>query len=172
MVSDFLSLLLQAIGGAIADTSDTNADGQIGIDIMIAGLMLQSISLAVFLIVIADFAWRCSKGVLNMDSDKQRIRHRSVFKAFTASILLATVAVLIRSIFRVAELWEGFNGALWNNETDFLVLDGVMITLACICLTALHPGVALGGHWSAANWTFKTKNRSARGDASRSETKP
>ncbi|WPG99733.1 Hypothetical protein R9X50_00255200 [Acrodontium crateriforme] len=157
MTSDFLSLVLQAIGGAIADTADDHTTGRHGIDIMIAGLMLQVISLALFLSFVAHFTWRCSRGVLNQDPEKVRVRQRSAFRVFMACLLLATVAVLVRSIFRVAELWEGFRGKLWNNETDFLVLDGAMMALATILLTAFHPGPAFGGQWSAANWTFKSK---------------
>ncbi|KAK5679175.1 phospholipid-translocating ATPase rsb1 [Elasticomyces elasticus] len=157
MTSDFLSLLLQAVGGAIADTADTHADSQIGIDIMIAGLVLQAISLAAFLLFVADFAWRCHCGVLDQDPAKQRVRNQMLFKAFMANLLLATVVILIRSIFRVAELWGGFDGALWNNEVDFLILDGAMISVAALCLSALHPGPAFGGQWNAANWSFRAK---------------
>ncbi|KAH9845483.1 RTA1 like protein [Teratosphaeria destructans] len=159
MASDFLSLLLQAVGGAIADTADDEGTKQSGIDIMIAGLVLQAVSLAVFLLVVADFGVRCRQGVLDMSAEKQKTRDRFIFKAFMASLLLATVAVLIRSIFRVAELWGGFSGKLWNDETDFLVLDGAMIGLAVVCLTASHPGVAFGGMWRTANWSFKGRKR-------------
>ena len=156
MVSDFLSLLLQAIGGAIADTADEKDLSRIGIDIMIAGLFLQAVSLFAFIIVFADFSWRCHKGVLNMDPENQRVRRSLLFKVFRVSLFLATLAILVRSIFRVAELWQGFSGDLWNNETDFLVLDGAMMALAALCLTVLHPGVAFGGQWQAANWNFKS----------------
>ena len=171
MTSDFLSLVLQAIGGAIADTADTRTAGRKGLDIMIAGLVLQAISLAVFLLVVADFAWCCRRGVFNSDPEKQRTRSRIIFKAFMASVLLAAVAVLIRSIFRAAELWGGFSGNLWNNETDFLILDGAMIALASICLTALHPGLAFGGQWRAADWTFKTKGLGVKDDQYRLTTR-
>ena len=157
MTSDFLSLVLQAIGGGIADTATEQSLARAGLDIMIAGLVLQCITLGVFLVLMADFAWRCRKGVLDTNAEKQRTRSRMLFKLFIASILLATVVVLIRSIFRAAELWEGFTGDLWNDEVDFMVLDGAMVAIACICLTVLHPGVAFRGHWNAANWTFKTK---------------
>ncbi|KAK5734861.1 phospholipid-translocating ATPase rsb1 [Elasticomyces elasticus] len=161
MTSDFLSLLLQAVGGAIADTADTHADSRVGIDIMIAGLVLQAISLAAFLVFVADFAWRCHRGVLDQGPAKQRVRNQMLFKAFMANLLLATIVILIRSIFRVAELWGGFDGALWNNEVDFLILDGAMISLAALCLSALHPGPAFGGQWNAANWSFRAKKNGA-----------
>ncbi len=53
----------------------------------------------------------------------------------------------MRSIFRVAELTGGFHGVLWNNEVDFMVLDGVMVAVASICLTVFHPGFAFHGRW-------------------------
>ena len=170
MTSDFLSLVLQAIGGAIADTSDTKSTSRVGIDIMIAGLFLQAVSLAVFLLVCADFGWRCrSRGTLDMDFGKRQTRQRVLFKTFMAGLLLATVAVLVRSIFRVAELWEGFAGSLWNNETDFLVLDGAMIALAVLCLTLFHPGMAFGGQWQAANWTFRSGKADSQIELTRKE---
>lgn len=161
MGSDFTSLLLQAIGGAIADTADDHATSRIGINIMIAGLVLQAVSLAAFILVFADFSWRCHKGVLDMDPLKQRVRQSTFFKVFRVGLLLATTVILIRSIFRVAELWQGFAGDLWNNETDFLVLDGAMMALAVLCLTATHPGVAFGGVWQAADWNFRGKKNAA-----------
>ena len=45
---DVFSLVLQAAGGAIADTSKSPAAGQSGINIMIAGLAVQVVSLTVF----------------------------------------------------------------------------------------------------------------------------
>ncbi len=158
MTSDFLSLVLQSIGGAMADTADNPADSQTGINVMIAGLFLQAISIAAFIGVFMDFWWKCRKGQLDMSPDKQRIRQTGIYKIFSWSLLLAALVVLIRSIFRVIELWQGFEGELWNNETDFLILDGLMIAIAIICLTAMHPGFAFGrSMWQAANWTFKTK---------------
>lgn len=158
MTCDFMSLLLQAVGGAIADTADSASNlQQIGIDIMIAGLVLQVIGLTIFLIVCTDFAWRCRRGVLNMDADKVQARRRPLLRITIGSLVLATVCILIRSVFRVVELWQGFSGALWNDELDFMILDGTMIAIATICLTAFHPGPGFGGQWHAANWSFRSK---------------
>jgi len=168
MVSDFLSLLLQAIGGAIADTANTTSGRNTGADIMVAGLVLQAVSLAVFLVVVADYAWSCRKGILNMQPEKQVARNRMLFKLFMAGLLLSTVVILTRSIFRAAELWEGFGGTLWNDQTDFMVLDGAMVALATLCLTVLHPGPAFGGQWHAASWSFRTGKKGGRKEAKNS----
>lgn len=159
MTSDFLSLVLQAAGGGIADTAaDDEQDlKRTGIDIMIAGLVLQAVSLSVFLAVGLDFFLRVRRhGMDNSSPERNALRSRFVFKAFLAALLLATVAILARSIFRAAELWAGFEGELWNSETDFLVLDGAMIALAVLLLSALHPGLAFGGQWHAANWSLRS----------------
>lgn len=157
MTSDFLSLVLQAAGGGIADTADEASLKRTGINIMIAGLVLQAVSLSVFLGVWLDFAIRVRRhGADSSSPERTTVRSRAVFKAFLASLLLATVAILARSIFRAAELWEGFEGKLWNSETDFLILDGAMVALAVLALSALHPGLAFGGQWHAANWSLRT----------------
>ena len=35
-----------------------------------------------------------------------------------------------------------------------MVLDGVMVLLACICLTVLHPGIGFGDEWAQADFPF------------------
>ncbi|KAF2023436.1 RTA1-domain-containing protein [Setomelanomma holmii] len=155
MTSDFISLVLQAGGGAIADTSVGTAK-LTGINIMIAGLFLQAVSLSVFLLFLAYFAMKCRGNSLDMDPAKIACRNRGLFKVFLFSLVIDTVAILVRSIFRVAELWEGFAGELWNNEKDFMVLDGGMMSLAVLLLTVFHPGPAFGEQWHATKWSFKS----------------
>ncbi|KAI8938750.1 hypothetical protein NX059_004617 [Plenodomus lindquistii] len=157
MTSDFLSLVLQAAGGGIADTAETRAGVRTGTHIMVAGLFLQAISLAVFLLYLVYFALRCRSGSLDMDPAKVACRDRGLFKVSLLSLLVATLAILVRSIYRVAELWDGFSGELWNSEKDFMVLDGGMMSLAVLLLTVFHPGPAFGEQWHAANWSFRFK---------------
>lgn len=63
IAADLFSLVLQAVGGALADTapSGESTQGQNGIDIMIAGLSFQVFSLFVFMGLCADFAVRARK---------------------------------------------------------------------------------------------------------------
>jgi hypothetical protein len=56
--ADFLCLVLQAVGGALADTANTDTDEWNGVHIMIAGLSLQVGSLLAFSVLCAHFAWR------------------------------------------------------------------------------------------------------------------
>ncbi|KAL8890481.1 MAG: hypothetical protein Q9192_005865 [Flavoplaca navasiana] len=107
---DIFSLVLQAVGGGIADTAETESLSDIGINIMIAGLVFQVVSLT--------------------------------------SLSIATLCIYIRSIFRVAELQEGFNGHLANDEVTFMILEGAMVAIASIALTLPHPGMVFGQNWN------------------------
>lgn len=65
MFSDFVALVLQGAGGGIAATAsgDSNQNkAQSGINIMIAGLAWQVVSLLIFAISCADFSIRVRKG--------------------------------------------------------------------------------------------------------------
>ena len=61
MIFDFISLLLQAIGGALAATGDDQARTDKGKNIMIAGLAWQVVSMSIFAIICAHYAWIVKK---------------------------------------------------------------------------------------------------------------
>jgi hypothetical protein len=69
------------------------------------------------------------------------------------------VCILVRCIFRAAELFGGFDSSLANNETLFMLLDGTLMIIAVIMLTIAHPGLTLGEHWHTA--TFHLRNKKA-----------
>ena len=79
---DFLSLLLQAAGGAIASGATTYAEDQNGIHIMIAGLSLQVASLVLFMILCGEFAWRVYKQQGVLDPRYTAVRQGLMFKGF------------------------------------------------------------------------------------------
>ncbi len=57
MGCDFVALVLQATGGAIADTAPTRSGSLAGTHIMVAGLAFQTLTLLMFIAVAMDFAW-------------------------------------------------------------------------------------------------------------------
>ncbi|RHZ58029.1 hypothetical protein CDV55_100580 [Aspergillus turcosus] len=154
VLCDFLSLVLQAAGGAITSTADNDQPDlrQTGINIMIAGLASQVASLGIFLCLCADFAWRVYKNPDKLDPSMHHIRKTLKWKAFLIGLTVATLAIFVRSIFRVAELREGFDGPLANDEVMFMILEGAMMVIATLCLTALHPGYCFGGYWDQTSW--------------------
>jgi hypothetical protein len=83
---------------------------------------------------------------------------------------LATIFILTRSIFRVAELAKGFQSKLANEEIPFMVLEGGMIILATTCLTIAHPGRALGEKWGDAGWKWGKDKTVRKEDSPRPES--
>lgn len=79
---DFISLLLQAIGGAIASTSNTTSSKQTGINIMIAGLSWQVVSLVIFILLCSEYAWRVYKRTGGLEPAFERLRQTLLFKGF------------------------------------------------------------------------------------------
>ncbi|KAF7873873.1 hypothetical protein EAF04_002545 [Stromatinia cepivora] len=157
---DIISLVLQAAGGGIASSAKTTTDSDLGKNIMLAGLAFQVFSLILFAILCAEFAWRvrCAKGIWN--ARYIDLVSSLVFKSFLGGLFLATVTILIRSIYRCVELSGGFHGELFvGHEEEFMVLEGVMISLAVGALTILHPGIAMQGAWTEANFKFRSKNQ-------------
>ncbi|KAI5205408.1 putative RTA1 domain protein [Aureobasidium subglaciale] len=162
MMCDFLSLVLQAVGGALAATQDDTNPDDTGVNIMIAGLAFQVVSLTVFVALSLDFVFRARKArESDMNMEFFNLRKRVMFRIFPYALALATITIYIRCVFRVAELQDGFSGELANDEGMFMGFEGPMIIVATMALTFCHPGIAFGGasNWKAANWTWKKSNK-------------
>ncbi|THW09494.1 putative RTA1 domain protein [Aureobasidium pullulans] len=163
---DFLSLLLQAVGGALAATQDDTNPSDTGVNIMIAGLAFQVVSLTIFIALSLEFAWRARKArESDLNFEFFNLRKRTMFRLLPYAIAIATITIYIRCVFRVAELQDGFGGELANNEGMFMAFEGPMIIIAVVVLTICHPGIAFGSAsaWKAANWTWKKGNKSESG---------
>ena len=76
-----------------------------------------------------------------------------------AALAIATTAIIIRSAYRVAELHAGFHSSLGNNEPLLMVLEGGVVTIACLSLTIFHPGLVFRRQWRDANFRFGSVNR-------------
>ncbi|PMD48659.1 RTA1-domain-containing protein [Hyaloscypha variabilis F] len=181
---DFLALLLQAVGGAIASGAASASTTQMGINIMLAGLSYQVASLLMFSFCCVEFALRVyafsrtpghpySSNSTNGPNSPSSIRTGQplnsslpksiLFRSFLAGLCIATVTIFIRSVFRVAELSGGFHGPLANNQVSFMILEGAMVCIACLCLTIMHPGLCFQGEWRAANFTLRRKMLNSNG---------
>ena len=65
---------------------------------------------------------------------------------------IATVTIYIRSVYRVAELSQGFTGSIADQEAPYIVFEPIMITIACLCLIGWHPSYVFGDMWEAADY--------------------
>ncbi len=78
ITSDVVALVLQATGGAQAHS----ANGNTGVDIMIAGLSWQVASMCAFSVLVLDFVWRCRSDRGAWSRDYESARSTLAFKGF------------------------------------------------------------------------------------------
>ncbi|KAJ4290547.1 hypothetical protein N0V90_010764 [Kalmusia sp. IMI 367209] len=143
---DVASLLLQAAGGGIASSaSHRDKDPTVGNNIMIAGLTVQVFTLLIFIILATDFSIRTYRrtrelGSQNaLDPTHAKLRSSHAFKSFLFALSLATLCIFTRSVYRVVELSEGWNGHLIKTQKYFIGLEGAIIGVAVLVLNAFHP---------------------------------
>lgn len=84
---DLFSLVLQAVGGAIASSNNNRSSQQAGINIMIAGLAFQVVSLFFFMCLCADFGFSAYHKKTSLDPAHAQVRNSTSFKGFQLGML-------------------------------------------------------------------------------------
>lgn len=85
-------------------SSSSNGSSNVGVNIALAGLVLQVATLTIFILLTVDYFVR-SRSVWRY-SDIHLPRR---FKIFVSFLALATILILIRCCYRVYELSEGYS---------------------------------------------------------------
>ena len=127
---DVISLVVQAVGGALASnaTSTPNGNTKPGTDIMVAGILFQLASIGVFTVLGIMFLIRVRK-----------VGFERNLQLLVAATSLSVVVILVRSVYRAIELLQGWSGFLITHEPYFIVLDGAMMVVAVSIFNLLHP---------------------------------
>ncbi|KAL4903350.1 hypothetical protein BDW74DRAFT_168902 [Aspergillus multicolor] len=120
---DVIALILQAAGGAKASTAEPGDQDatDMGVNVMIAA---------------AEY---------DLDPRFATLQSTRCFQASLWDFGIATVLIVVQSVYRCAELREGFQGHLANDEVTFMVLEATMIALAVVALTVFHPSLCVDG---------------------------
>lgn len=150
---DCVSIVMQAIGGAISSATDSMTILAVGTNVMIAGLAFQVFTLVVFGCFAADYAIACYRHRSQLNPATATLRNSWRFRLFIVALWLAYLGILIRCAYRVAELAGGWvNNDILTDEGLFIGLDSVPCGIAAVVLNIWHPG-----------WCFpKETKRSAR----------
>ncbi|KAI8821448.1 RTA1 like protein-domain-containing protein [Fimicolochytrium jonesii] len=129
---DIVSFLVQIAGtGLLVGTKDISMQ-DIGLKIMLFGLILQVISFAGFLIVAVLF--------------HRRAAHvHGQWSKLIKALYISCIFILIRSIYRVIEFAQGFKSDLAHNERLMYIFDMGLMVLAIAVFIIVHPGKALNG---------------------------
>ncbi|KAI3400325.1 hypothetical protein diail_3706 [Diaporthe ilicicola] len=161
--TDLLAGLLQAIGLGLTFSRAKQA-GPWGVllpqqagpgqDVMYAGLLLQTLSLAAALSLLAIAYVNAGKadrkyGYTTFHRDGPGYVPLSPrFKTFLVVLPLAGVCVLVRCAYRSAAAWGGIGSPIAREQILWLVAEGVMLTEAIVSLAAFHPAIWLDDGFS------------------------
>lgn len=156
--TDLLAGLLQAVGLGLTFSPAKQA-GPWGIllpkqagpgqDVMYAGLLLQTLSLAAALSLLAIAYVKAGKadreyGYTTFHRDGAGyVPLTPRFKTFLVVLPLAGVCVLVRCAYRSAAAWGGIGSPIARDQVLWLVAEGVMLTEAIVTLAAFHPALWL-----------------------------
>jgi len=66
------------------------------------------------------------------------------FQLFVAAIIISDMAIIIRAIYRVVELAQGWNGYLITTEPWFYGFDTALMIICMGIWVVGHPGITLG----------------------------
>ncbi len=130
--------------------SQNNNSPDLGDNIMIAGLAFQVATLLLFMGFSLDFtlnAWRRHRqlGAEAFDQSEAARRTRSswLFRGFVGALTLSTICIFWRSVYRVAELSNGWDGPLMKRQGLFIGFEGVMVVIAVVALNIFNPSFCI-----------------------------
>ncbi|TEA17387.1 Sphingoid long-chain base transporter RSB1 [Colletotrichum sidae] len=143
--ADLTCLIIQAIGGGIAaaagQTNKKLLDG--GNQAIIAGIVLQVVVLMLFGVAGADYWIRLRKWARTGSGRPEQLAlwNDKKFRMFIYGIAGAYACVMVRCIYRVAEMAGGWGNHIMQDEASFMVLDSGLVLICVTLLTVFHPGV-------------------------------
>lgn len=159
--ADVISLILQAVGGGIASSADA-AKGdnmQLGPNIMLAGIVFQLISMVFFVTIGTDFIYRVmadkpysfrsisrtnSQDTLNPNGEKgEQVKPKKNLTRWWIFLIggvgLSSLAIIIRGIYRTAELSQGWGGSIMLTQNFQNFLDGLPMVIAVAVFNFINP---------------------------------
>src|SRR5271163_4399904 len=79
------------------------------------------------------------------------------FKLFVAAIIISDIAIILRAIYRVVELAQGWRGYLITTEGWFYGFDTSLMIICMGIWVIGHPGITLGPELARSDLLEKNK---------------
>ncbi|KAJ4390645.1 hypothetical protein N0V93_004243 [Gnomoniopsis smithogilvyi] len=161
--SDVACLVVQAIGGGLAASGETNLkllnDGN---HMIIAGVALQVVVLLAFGGLCADYMFRARRWVRSSEAtdEARTLWADRRFRIFRFTTMVAYAAVQIRCIYRIVEFAGGWGNHIMQDQASFVVLDSFLMLICVFLLACFPPDIFV-----------RVRSSTAGGDSSAEETK-
>jgi SNF family Na+-dependent transporter len=114
-------------------TGGDGSNARTGSNIIVAGLCLQIVFFGLFVFTGIAFHARLNKR-------PTRLSFETPWKRHMFSLYLVSILIFVRSIVRVAEFVQGFEGYIISHEWYIYVFDALLMWIACVILNWAHPG--------------------------------
>ena len=131
---DIISIVIQAVGGASASKAggeDPPGNTKPGTNIMMAGIIIQLVSMSAFGLLWLIFLWRA--------------RAVPISKVLLIVTTFSAACIIVRNFYRAVELSQGWKGYLITHEVYFAVLDGALMALSVGIFNIFFPTRYLTG---------------------------
>lgn len=125
ILSDTVSIILQAAGGTISAIATEKTFLDQGVDIMIAGLVSQVVTLFIFAYLCAEYGWRLRKNRDRLTTASLSLANSRNFRFCLLAMIFAFLCIFIRCCYRVAELCNGWGSEIMRKQGEFVLLDSV-----------------------------------------------
>jgi hypothetical protein len=135
--ADVISLVIQAIGGGMASQGQIQKDASLanrGTRVMVGGICWQMLTMVIFVILAIIFIVKVKMAKVELPRKLQW---------FGFGMILATVCIFIRCVYRTIELLEGWTGYIITHEVFFICFELVPMALCVWTFNVFHPGIYL-----------------------------
>ncbi|KAF5010643.1 hypothetical protein FDECE_3209 [Fusarium decemcellulare] len=136
VTGDVLSFFLQAGGGGYQAAGSLEALNT-GAKVIIAGLFVQLICFGVFIVIAVAF----DRSIRQSPTARS---HLVPWKKHMMVLYIASMLIMIRSIFRAVEYLQGFDGYLLKHEVYLYLFDAILMFLVMVLLNWIHPAEITG----------------------------
>lgn len=106
----------------------------LGEKIVIVGLFVQIVFFGFFICVSFSF----NLAMHRLPTEKGEARHK-IWHKHLNTLYLASLLIMIRSIFRVVEYIQGNDGYLLRHEYYLYIFDGVLMLAVMVIFNVVHP---------------------------------
>lgn len=145
VVSDVIATIVQVAGAALIGISySKRRDPTTANNILLGGLAYQVFSMGVFVVLVASYMYARFSPSSGAGVAEKKKRKTTTSTAFCVAFVVSTLAVYLRTCFRLAETAEGLGGKLQTNEVYFACLEFAPVALAVVLLAVWHPGKFVG----------------------------
>ncbi|KAJ2379368.1 hypothetical protein IW150_000222 [Coemansia sp. RSA 2607] len=124
--SDIFSIIMQGAGGGMMTTSKGRDAGK---KIVLVGLIVQLFFFACYMATTI-YVWK--RPIYQVHTGPRDKSPRAAKNKVMIVVILTTVLLYLRSIYRIAEFADGYGGKIYSSEWAFYVFDTILIFLAFV----------------------------------------